>query len=89
MLEAHSKGYCHQEFINDCPKNYKGRCEKRTLSKSKLEDKVVYQTFDFSALTEELKYISDYNRDGNRDIKDATAIQRQVAGLITAFAAEE
>lgn len=54
-----------------------------------LEDKVVYQTFDFSALTEELTYISDYNRDGNRDIKDATAIQRQVAGLITAFAAEE
>lgn len=51
-----------------------------------LEDKVVYQTFDFSALTEELTYISDYNRDGNRDIKDATAIQRRVAGLITAFA---
>ena len=52
-----------------------------------LEDRVDYQTVDYSeAMTEELTYISDYNRDGKRDIKDATAIQRRVAGLITAFA---
>lgn len=52
-----------------------------------LEDRVDYQTVDYSeAMTEELIYISDYNRDGKRDIKDATAIQRRVAGLITAFA---
>ena len=55
-----------------------------------LEDKVCYlvdydPSFD-KIMTEELTYISDYNRDGKRDIKDATAIQRRVAGLITAFA---
>ena len=52
-----------------------------------LEDRVDYQTVDYSeAMTEELTYISDYNRDGKRDIKDATAIQSRLAGLITPFA---
>lgn len=30
---------------------------------------------------EELKYISDFNRDGNRSIKDATAIQKYLAKI--------